>query len=74
MERRGDLSDCDECGSDYFADSSKMAQLCPECSHHLYGHAQCAHAFVHQRCSQCGWDGSRSEYLGRVIGEPRKSR
>lgn len=58
-----ELRRCDECGSDYFADSSQMAKLCPECAHLLYGHPPCAHSFDHRRCTACGWDGSRSDYL-----------
>jgi predicted RNA-binding Zn-ribbon protein involved in translation (DUF1610 family) len=60
---------CDECGSDYIAASSQMMQLCPECVHHLYGYPKCAHAFDGNRCSKCGWDGSRSDYIQRLIGE-----
>jgi DNA-directed RNA polymerase subunit RPC12/RpoP len=60
---------CDECGSDYFADTSKMGALCPECSHHLYGYPNCDHAFVEGRCSRCGWDGSRSKYIRGLVGD-----
>jgi predicted RNA-binding Zn-ribbon protein involved in translation (DUF1610 family) len=59
----GQTKCCDECGSDYFADSSPMSQLCPECSHWLYGYALCVHKFTEGRCSKCGWDGSVSSYL-----------
>ena len=59
---------CDECGSQYLAATSRTAQLCPECAHHLYGYPPCEHAFADGRCSRCGWDGSRSEYLRRLIG------
>ena len=55
--------DCDECGSDYFAEASQMATLCPECAYHLYGYPVCLHDFVDGRCTHCGWDRSRSEYL-----------
>jgi predicted RNA-binding Zn-ribbon protein involved in translation (DUF1610 family) len=51
---------CDECGSDYFADSSAMAQLCPECAHLLYAYPICEHNFADGRCTRCGWDGSLS--------------
>jgi predicted RNA-binding Zn-ribbon protein involved in translation (DUF1610 family) len=54
---------CDECGSDYFADSSKMASLCPECAHWLYGYENCAHIFAEGRCTRCGWDGSPSNFV-----------
>jgi predicted RNA-binding Zn-ribbon protein involved in translation (DUF1610 family) len=53
---------CDECGSDYFADSSKMDKLCPQCANLLYGYENCEHSFVDGQCSKCGWDGSESEY------------
>jgi NMD protein affecting ribosome stability and mRNA decay len=58
---------CDECGSDYFADASRMASLCPECAHHLYGYPACPHAFADRRCLKCGWDGTRSAYIERII-------
>jgi predicted RNA-binding Zn-ribbon protein involved in translation (DUF1610 family) len=58
-----DVRECDECRSDYFAGSSQMAALCPECAHLLYGYPPCAHSFDHGRCTACGWDGSRSDYL-----------
>ena len=54
---------CDECGSDYFAHTSKMDSLCPECAHLLYGYENCEHSFDTRRCSKCGWDGSRSDYI-----------
>src|SRR5437762_9950435 len=57
---------CDECGSIYFAAASSMSQLCPECAHHLYGYRNCSHSFVNERCSLCGWDGSRSSYIKRL--------
>jgi hypothetical protein len=40
-----------------------MVGLCAECAHHLYGYPACAHAFDNGRCTQCGWDGSVSEFL-----------
>ena len=36
---------CDECGSEYLASTSKMASLCPECTHVLYGYENCDHVF-----------------------------
>ena len=54
---------CDECSSDYFAATSQMAKLCPECAHWLYGYPKCTHDFVQGRCVACGWDGSVSAYL-----------
>ena len=54
---------CDECGGGYLAASSKMASLCPECAHRLYGYPPCAHEMADGRCTKCGWDGSTSAYL-----------
>ena len=54
---------CDECGSSYFSSSSQMAQLCAECAHLLYGYPACPHRLVDGRCANCGWDGSRSQFL-----------
>ena len=61
---------CDECGSDYFAAASQMAQLCPECAHWLYGYPRCQHLFASGRCSRCGWDGSVSAYLRKLQSQP----
>src|SRR4051794_35556824 len=61
---------CDECGSDYLAATSQMAQLCPECSHRLYGYPSCEHKFAEGRCSICGWDGSVSESLRSLQAAP----
>jgi hypothetical protein len=57
-----DVKRCDECGSTYSAQSSQMAQLCPECAHALYGYPACDHTFANGRCLTCGWDGSRSTF------------
>ena len=54
---------CDECGSEYLASKSKMASLCPECAHILYGYDNCDHVFKDGKCTLCLWDGSRSEYI-----------
>ncbi len=54
---------CDECQSLYFAESSAMAALCPECAHQLYGYPRCDHDFRGQRCVDCFWAGSASDYL-----------
>jgi hypothetical protein len=64
---------CDECGSAYFAATSPMARLCPECAHWLYGYPRCPHEFERGHCSRCGWDGSVSPYLRGLqaqSGEP----
>lgn len=44
---------CDECESEYFQDTSKMANLCPNCAHYLYGYENCKHHFVNGRCIKC---------------------
>ena len=54
---------CDECGSEYLASTSKMASLCPECAHVLYGYENCDHVFKDGKCTLCLWDGSRSDYI-----------
>jgi predicted RNA-binding Zn-ribbon protein involved in translation (DUF1610 family) len=54
---------CDECGSQYYKESSKMTSLCPECSHILYDLENCEHIFENGRCIKCYWDGRSSEYI-----------
>ena len=61
-----DTKVCDECKSEYYADSSKMRNLCPECSHILYGHENCDHQFVNGRCLKCFWNGNASEYIKKL--------
>lgn len=62
-ENAGKLRICDECGSTYFLDASKMGKLCPECSHILYGYENCHHLFENGRCTKCYWNGNTSRYL-----------
>ena len=57
---------CDECGSYYYQGSSKMAALCPECSHFLYGYEPCEHNFIDGRCEKCYWDASVTNYIKRI--------
>jgi uncharacterized protein with PIN domain len=57
------VSICDECGSEFIKLSSKMAALCPKCTHVLYGYQNCIHTFKNGRCIYCYWDGSQSEYI-----------
>ena len=40
---------CNECESEYFADTSKMIRLCPNCCHFLYGYPNCKHEFKNER-------------------------
>lgn len=57
---------CDECGSTFIAATSRMAALCPECAHCLYGTEPCAHTFAEGRCTRCGWNGSVSAYIASL--------
>ena len=71
MER--EVRKCAECWSDYFADSSNMMELCPECSHYLYGYAACAHEMKSGRCTLCHWDGSSTPFIeGIKLGDARQ--
>jgi|TARA_B110000902_G_scaffold184368_1_gene208714 predicted RNA-binding Zn-ribbon protein involved in translation (DUF1610 family) len=54
---------CDECESEYFAASSKMMKLCPDCSHFLYDYENCNHIFENDRCVNCHWNGKSSKYI-----------
>ena len=58
---------CDECGSQFAAEQSKMENLCNECSHILYGYPRCDHEFRNGKCKKCGWNGSRSAYVESLI-------
>lgn len=59
---------CVECKSDYFKNSSKMAELCPNCAHELYGYPNCEHKFKNGNCIKCGWNGQTSDFAkNRVI-------
>ena len=60
------LKECTECGSTYFVDMSEMKELCPECSHYLYGYDKCNHKFKNDRCINCHWDGTHSEYINSL--------
>ena len=54
---------CSECESEYYADSSKMMNLCPDCSHYLYVYQNCNHDFKNGRCLKCYWNGTSSKYI-----------
>ena len=58
---------CDECGSEYLASKSTMVSLCPECAHVLYGYENCDHEFKDGKCTLCLWDGSRSDYINKLL-------
>jgi len=64
-----EIRDCFECESDYFADTSKMGHLCPDCSHFLYGYINCTHDFKNDRCVKCYWNGKSSDYLNEIKKE-----
>lgn len=58
-----EIRTCSECESEYYADSSKMMELCPDCSHYLYGYKNCNHDFKEGRCIKCYWNGKSSKYI-----------
>ena len=58
---------CDECGSKFIKAKSKMMSLCPECAHILYGYENCNHQFKNGKCELCHWDGSRSDYIKKLV-------
>jgi predicted RNA-binding Zn-ribbon protein involved in translation (DUF1610 family) len=65
-ENEKEITLCDECRSEYYSHTSEMTNLCPECSHILYGYKNCHHEFVNNRCEKCFWNGNTSEYLKRI--------
>ena len=60
------LKICDECESEYLGESSPMMNLCPNCSHFLYGYENCNHRFENDRCVYCHWNGNISEYVAKL--------
>ena len=58
-----ELNICIECESEYFKNSSKMKELCPNCAHKLYNYPNCEHKFENKKCSKCGWNGETSDFL-----------
>ena len=60
------LSTCNECDSEYYTDTSEMNDLCPECSHILYGYEYCTHQFENGRCIKCFWNGNESGYIHQL--------
>ncbi len=67
LDDRPPIQACDECGGDYITASSQMWKLCTECSHYLYGYPLCEHVFVGKKCAKCGWSGTRSKYIRKII-------
>lgn len=67
FELQREIKTCEECGSKYYAMSSKMQSMCPECASILYGYDNCNHVFKGGRCIKCFWDGSRSNYIDSLI-------
>jgi hypothetical protein len=57
---------CDECSSEYYRHSSKMASLCPECSHFIYGYENCDHQFENGRCIKCFWNGNSTKFIEEI--------
>lgn len=63
LNQNKEIKGCNECESEYYADTSKMKHLCPNCSHFLYGYANCDHRMEHGRCTKCYWNGNTTEYI-----------
>lgn len=63
------ISICDECGSEYITSTSVMLDLCPECASILYGYKNCDHTFKNRKCIKCHWDGSRSDYIKKLLSQ-----
>lgn len=68
-----EISNCTECESEYYSESSKMVGLCAECSYQLYDYKNCDHEFKNDRCVKCYWNGNVSEYLKSKKIDERKS-
>lgn len=66
------IKKCDECGSEFYKDSSSMENLCPECSSILYGYENCKHEFENNRCVKCYWNGNSSSYIEKLKSESKK--
>lgn len=54
---------CDECGSEFYKETSQMSSLCPNCSHFLYGYKNCSHQFENGRCLKCFWNGTTTSFI-----------
>ena len=61
-----DIKICDECESEYKAQTSEMVSCRPECSHIIYGYKNCDHNFENNRCIKCLWNGKSCEYIKKL--------
>lgn len=69
MEISKEIIICEECRSEFYAKSSLMTNLCPECAHILYDYENCDHEFIKQRCKKCYWNGNSSFYIDKLKNE-----
>lgn len=60
---KDDKGICSECKSEFYATTSEMENLCPECGFHLYGYKNCEHQFENGRCIKCYWNGNQSTFI-----------
>lgn len=68
-----EMKKCEECKSEYFSNTSQMKNLCPECSHILYGYENCVHLFQNNRCIHCYWNGNTTEYIEKLKQKKKDS-
>lgn len=61
-----EIKRCDDCFSLYYADTSPMANLCPDCSHQLYDYPNCEHQMEQGRCIKCYWGGMDEDYINKI--------
>ena len=73
MTERNEIAVCDECGSRFRRTAFRMKGLCPECAFVLYGCEPCRHVFRNGVCTECLWDGSRSDYIRSRIAENERN-
>lgn len=68
-----ETEECDECSCNFFIESSKMKNLCPECSHHIHGYKNCTHLFIDGKCKKCNWDGNYSAFVRAIKLKNKKN-